>query len=103
MEAVTIRTKDKGYREYGFAHGEDKYYKFLAREHDYTKRMILHRAAYEANPSISEDVIFSIVSGVSYDEITKIHYIPISKSDFYGYCRKTLAIFRDRLKEEEAL
>lgn len=95
-----MRTKDKGYSQYGFERGEEKYYKFLAREHDYEKRMILHRAAFEANDSISEDIIFSIVGGVSYDEISKIHYIPISRTDFYGYCRKTLAIFRDKLNEE---
>lgn len=27
----------------------------------------------------------------SYDELSEIMYIPISKDDFYGYCRKMIA------------
>lgn len=94
-----MRMRDKSYRDYGFKHGEEKYIKYLAREPNYEQRLLLHDSAYEANLAIAEDIIFSIVNGVSYDEIMKIHYIPATRIDFYGYCRKTLALFRDKIIE----
>lgn len=98
-----MRMRDKSYRDYGFKHGEEKYVKYLAREPNYEQRLLLFDSAYSANQAIAEDIIFSIVSGTSYDEIMKIHYIPVTRVDFYGYSRKTLAIYRDKLREYGAI
>lgn len=98
-----MRMRDKSYRDYGFKHGEEKYIKYLAREPNYEQRLLLFDSAYSANQSIAEDIIFSIVNGVSYDDIQKIHYIPAGRSSFYGDCRATLALFRDKMREYGAL
>lgn len=89
--------------DYGFRPGEINYLKSIARENDYAKRLTLHAAAYEANKYVSEDIVYSIVNGLSYETITRAHYIPINKNDFYAYCRKCLAIFRDELENEAAI
>lgn len=77
--------------------------KSVARENEYEIRLVLHDAAYKANKYIAEDIVYSIVYGISYDEISKVHYIPIKRTDFYGYCRKCLAIFRDELRNEAVI
>lgn len=98
-----MRTRDKTYADYGFQRNEEKYIKYLARQPSYEQRLLLFDSAYSANQDIAEDIIFSIVSGTSYDEIMKIHYIPVTRVDFYGYSRKTLAIYRDKLREYGAI
>lgn len=94
-----MRTSAKSYRDYGFQHNEEKYIKYLARQPNYEQRLLLYDAAYAAEPTLADDIVYSIVSGVSYDEILKIHYIPVKRTVFYGYCRSTLALFRDRMRE----
>ena len=98
-----MRTRDKTYADYGFQRNEEKYIKYLARQPSYEQRLLLFDSAYSANQAIAEDIIFSIVSGTSYDEIMKILYIPVTRVDFYGYSRKTLAIYRDKLREYGAI
>ena len=98
-----MRLRDKTYRDYGFRHGEEKYIKQLAMQPGYEQRLLLYDSAYEANNALADDVIYSIISGVSYDEIIKIKYIPATRADFYGYCRATLALFREKIREYGAI
>lgn len=84
-------------------HSEDESIKRLARELNYEQRLLLYDSAYEVDAAIANDIIYAIVHGVSYDDIRKIRCIPISRNDFYDKCKRTLALFRDRLQIYGAL
>lgn len=60
------------------------------------KVLILH-AAEDANPSIANELFYSLVNGLSYDRMMKCKYIPLKRDDFYAYQRKCLATFRNFL------
>lgn len=75
----------------------------LAREPNYEQRLLLYDSAYEVDTAIANDIIYSIVHGISYDDIRKIRYIPVEKSAFYGKCKMTLARFRDKMRIYGAL
>lgn len=98
-----MRARAKSYKDYGFQRNEEKYIKYLARQSNYEQWLLLYDAAYAVGSSLANDIVYSIVNGVSYDEILKIHYIPVGRTDFYGYCRATLAAFRDKMREYGAL
>ena len=53
----------------------------------------LMTAAEMANPDISIALAYSIAYDISYDRLVSWSDIPYGKSDFYGYRRRTLAIF----------
>lgn len=64
------------------------------REAQTETRMLVHYAAYSVNPSIAEELAYSIIKALSYDKLSALRYIPISRVDFYAYRRKTLAEFK---------
>ena len=74
----------------------------LARELNY-ERLLLYEAAFETDASLADDVIFSIVKGLSYEDIRKIHYIPATRTDFSERFKRTLERFRDKLRIYGAL
>ena len=82
---------------------EDESIQRLARELNYEQRLLLYDSAYEVDAAIADDVIFSIVHDVSYDDIRKIRYIPAGRSAFYDKRKMTLARFRDRMRIYGAL
>ncbi len=75
----------------------------LARESNYEQRLLLYESAFEACVSTADDVIFSIVKGLSYDDIRKIRYIPASRTRFSEQCSQTLERLRDKLRIYGAL
>lgn len=83
----------------GFDNEEQKKLKAFCQGKDYGlyEMRLLAEAAVSANQDLSNDIYYSLVSGLSYDKLMSIKYIPISKSDFYAYQRKCLAIFRNLL------
>lgn len=94
-----MRTREMGYSDYGFDGKEEKRLKEYCRNktfNDYDA-FLLMQSAVAANPDLANDMYYSLVNGISYDKISVVKYIPISKSDFYGYQRKCLAIFRNFL------
>lgn len=91
---MTVRTREKGYIDYGFESGEEKKIMNYCSDGHFSEHDILLQAAVSANPCIASDLYYSIVNGVSYEAIEKIKQIPLSKSDFYGYRRKCLGIFK---------
>lgn len=92
-----MRTREKGYKDYGFAEGEEQKVKQYCRGGDFLEHDLLLQSAISANPYIASDLYYSVVKGVSYESIDRIKHIPMSKADFYGYQRKCLAIFRNWL------
>ena len=93
-----MKTREKSYSDYGFEMNEVKQLKNYCRSMDFNEHKTLLDSAISANPCIAADLYYSIVSGVSYDEITKIKYIPLPKTDFYGYQRRCLTTFRNFLR-----
>lgn len=94
-----MRTREKGYADYGFSQGEEKQLKEWCRMSDFAEEFLLLESAKMANENIFNDIYFSIVKGLSYEKMDKKVYQNIGKGDFYGHQRKTLAIFREALIE----
>lgn len=92
-----MKTREKGYRDYGFEKDDEKLIKEFCKSNAFTEHDILLQASISANPYIAADLFYSLINGISYDNLSKIKYIPLPKSDFYGYQRKCLSIFRNLL------
>lgn len=85
------------YQDYGFDVGEEYKLKEYCKIADQSDQSDLLQAAYCANPCIAHELWYTLITGLSYDKITKIHYIPISRNDFYAYQRNCLSNFRNFL------
>lgn len=94
-----MRTREKGFADYGFSPGEETKLKEWCRKPDFSEEFLLLESARMANASIFNDIYFSIVRGVSYEKLDFKVFQNIDKGSFYGYQRKTLAIFRAGLIE----
>ena len=94
-----MRTREKGFADYGFSQGEETKLKEWCRKPDFSEEFLLLESAKMANKDIFNDIYFSIVRGVSYEKMDSKVYQNIDKGSFYGYQRKTLAIFRAGLIE----
>ena len=89
-----MKTRETSYADYGFDINEAKRLKEYCRRSEFADHKLLMDSAISANACIAVDLYFSIAGGVSYEDLIKIKYIPLPKSDFYGYQRKCLDIFR---------
>lgn len=59
-------------------------------------------ACVEANKYIAHYIFLNLITGVGYDRMSRIYFIPIQKVDFQGYRRLAMKKLRDlRFKEEE--
>ena len=94
-----MRIREKGFADYGFVPGELDKLKAWCQKSDFSEEFLLLESAKMANASIFNDIYFSIVRGVSYEKMDFKAYQNIDKGSFYGYQRKTLAIFRAGLIE----
>lgn len=94
-----MRIREKGFADYGFVPGESDKLKAWCQKSDFSEEFLLLESAKMANASIFNDIYFSIVRGVSYEKMDFKAYQNIDKGSFYGYQRKTLAIFRAGLIE----
>lgn len=94
-----MRTRLKSFADYGFQPGEEKQLKEWCKAPDFNEEFLLLESAKKANDNIHNNIYFSIVKGLSYDKLDKKVYQIYIKGDFYGYQRKTLALFRDALIE----
>lgn len=97
-EGCDTRTRNKSYADYGFSPEDVKRWESICRLPDIYTRRMLRDAAYDANPEIAEDLIFSLANGLSYERMEAIKPMGINLVDFYAYRRKTLAIFRDIMR-----
>ena len=96
-EGCDTRTRNKSYADYGFTPDDVKKWESVCRKPDIDTRRTLRDAAYDANPEIAEDLIFSLTNGLSYERMEVIKVMGINLVDFYAYRRKTLALFRDKM------
>ena len=89
--------RDKSYGDYGFAPGEEKKLKAFCQQPVFSEDLLLLECAKQSNQAIGSDLYFSIVKGLSYEVLDKKTWQRYAKVDFYGYQRKTLALFREAL------
>lgn len=92
-----MRKRNMGYQDYGFDVGEEYKLKEYCKIADQLDQSDLLQSAYCANPYIAHELWYTLITGLSYDKLASIHYIPISKTDFYAYQRACLAQFKDIL------
>lgn len=97
-----MRIREMGYQDYGFDEaGERKESEKImeyCRAPDFIYRKELIESAERANKSIADDIYYSIVKDLSYDDLVVKSDIPYSKTDFYAYRRKCLFFFRDMMR-----
>lgn len=93
-----MRTRNKGYKDYGFEEKEANRLMEYCRKPEFIYRRELIESAERANSALADDIFYSIVKGLSYDSIAINSDIPYSKADFYAYRRKCLFLFRDMLR-----
>ena len=92
-----MRIRQMGYKEYGISKGEEKI--LLKKCSLYKNRAILLECCEAVYPAIADQLYFSLRHGVSYDKLAFCDVVYISKQNFYGYRRKALCCFKDRLIE----
>lgn len=96
-----MRTREKGYKDYGLTQEEVKKILEWCKTLDFEENILLLECAKKAHYCIFNDIYFSIVKGLSYEKVDQKSYQEMGKADFYGYRRKTLALFRDALVESK--
>lgn len=91
-----MKTRDKTYKDYGFADGEAKKLKEYCRSERFTPtdKAMLWQAAEMSYPSIAKYLYDSIRKKISYERLTDMYYVPINMNDFYGYQRLCLNHYR---------
>ena len=96
-----MRTRDKSYSDYGLSKHEVKYLLKLCK--DLSLRSSLNESAKEVYPEIALELANSLAFGWSWESMNAKNYIPIDENSFYGYRRKTLWIFAQKIKKLDVL
>lgn len=92
-----MKTRETGYADYGLDRSEVKRLKEYCKSTEFKEHKTLMDSAISSNPCIASDLYYSLATGISYDELTRVRYIPLPKGDFYGYQRRCLSTFRNFL------
>lgn len=94
-----MRTREKKFADYGFNPGEERQLQEFCRRSDFAEDFLLLECAKKSNPAIGGDLYFSLIRGLSWEQLSKRTWQQYSKADFYGYRRKALGLFRVALIE----
>lgn len=85
-------TREMGYKDYGVTDGQEKLVcEWLKRLHSTEERQVIYDLALDVKASIADDMVYSLVNGLSYDKLSIIKTINYSKVDFYAYRRKLVS------------
>ena len=98
-EVLCVRTRERSYFDYGFKEGEERQLQEFCRRPDFAEDFLLLECAKKANTNIGGDLYFSLIRGLSWEQMDKRTCQQYSKGDFYGYRRKALGLFREALIE----
>lgn len=94
-----MRTREKKLVHYGITRERGRELLWLATLEE--NRQAVCEAAEKSNPSLAPYLAKSLRGKVGYDRLLgKMYYRPCTKSDFYAYRRKALAIFDGLLTGE---
>jgi len=94
-----MRTREKGYSDYGFKPGEEKELLKFCNQSNFSEDLLLLECAKASNEAIGSDLYFSLVRGLSFAQLDKCIVQQYDKGDFYAYRRKALGLFRAALIE----
>ena len=101
IESKKVPVRCKYYEDYGMSELEAKMLIAICKGNEEYAH-IIKECAEQSRPDIAEYITKSIVYGMSYERFeAKGNAIPMCKSDFYGYRRMTLALFKERMRYEE--
>ncbi len=95
-----MRVRDASYRDYGLSESDCNalFKKCQAADRDTEK--ILFAAAQESNEEMAADLFYSLRRDVSFECLDTAAVLPYNKVDFYGYRRKALYLFSEKLQEQ---
>lgn len=100
-----MKTREKGYSDYGFTDGDARelMQKIATNRAKDDYLCVLRTCCNEACDSMGHDLYVSLTEGDSYETREKRNAckgmcMPITKTDFYGYRRKAVALFYERIK-----
>lgn len=86
-----MATRTMGFDDYGLSNGEEKQVlEWLQKIHSTEERQVIYDLALDTKASIADDLVYSLVNGISYDKLCVVKNISYSKNDFYGYRRKLI-------------
>lgn len=94
-----MKRRETYYKDYGLSNDDVKRLKSLCKKLDEDGQIALFGCAVSANIGVASLIYISLVYGLSYDLISSIMYIPISKTDFYAYQRYCLYLFSKKQSE----
>lgn len=92
-----MRTRLMTIQDHGLTKEEVENIKEYCKSRSFADHHLLMQSAQEANVQICAEIYASLVLGVSFEKIDSLRYIPISKTDFYAYRKKTIAIFKGHM------
>ena len=94
-----MRTREKKLSDYGISPDRAQELLLLAKQEQ--NMDLLCMAAKSSCMGLSDFLVKSLTEEVGYWSICSWVYIPATKADFYGYRRKTLAVFNNLLQDAE--
>lgn len=96
-----MRTRKMKMIDYGMTDEQKKCALSEIRSASKEKMVTLLNICIEAVPiGIEIYVYMNLANGWSYDELNRIKYVPIGKDDFYGYCRRVIAMYYSQLHDK---
>lgn len=90
--------RDTYMRDYGIDHDtEQKILKYCKNARGEAQKEILMMVQM-ANKDLANYLFFNITTGIGYDNMSKIFYVPVQKKDFQGYRRLAIHKIYDWLR-----
>lgn len=89
-----MRTREMSYADYGLTDREVEYIKCFCRKSDEEQKKLIKFALSELQPYIAPFIFYSLVDGLSYEDICTKDYLYIDKGSFYGYRRQGMAAIK---------
>lgn len=92
-----MKVRETGYLDYGMTGAEAKEWLEKCQCADKDMDQLIFQAAQESNEVIAADLYYSLRTGISYNALFSLRYIPVPKVDFYGYRRKALFLLKEKV------
>lgn len=100
-----MRTREAGCKDYGLKVDEVILLTSMCKRKNDCFVSALKTAAHESNENIEQELFRNLHEQISYESLEAemdLKGIPfVSRQDFYGYRRRTLFLFKEKLKEND--
>ena len=94
-----MRIRNMSYSDYGFAPGEGERLVDYCGRPDFNEDYLLLECTKKSNEVIAGDLYYSLIRGLSWEQLDRRTMQLYNKTDFYAYRRKALGLFRAALIE----